>query len=153
MPEFLQGVFGMVKAIYSPGFVEPGLKRLVGLTGSAVNGCQYSVAHSAGAARKFAVSNEKLNAIWDYERSDLVTDRERAPINVARYGSQISMSDLDYQHFEQYFDEPEQLEILAVISLFGFLNARNGIALTDIEAPLLNLWNQLDQQKIMSFKK
>ena len=40
----------------------------------------------------------------------------------------------DYSEFKKYFDENQQIEILAIISLFGFLNRWNSSLMTEIES-------------------
>ena len=152
MPGLLQGVSGLIKAVYSPGRVDPGLKRLIGFMSSSVNGCQYCMAHVAGSAQNNGISAEKLSALWEYETSNYFSDRERSALDISRYGSQSpsGINDEMFMTFTKYFDEAERLEILAVVSLFGFLNRWNSIAMTEIEPESSEAWERLDTDKFLS---
>ena len=55
-----------------------------------------------------------------------------------------------FMTFTKYFDEAERLEILAVVSLFGFLNRWNSIAMTEIEPESSEAWERLDTDKFLS---
>ena len=42
--------------------------------------------------------------------------------------------DEDFNDFKKYYDENQQMEILAIVSLFGFLNRWNSSLMTEIES-------------------
>ncbi|MBT8446375.1 MAG: carboxymuconolactone decarboxylase [Gammaproteobacteria bacterium] len=135
-PALLRGVLHMVQAVYAPGRVEPALKRLVGLMTSAAAGCRYCTAHTAWSAERLGVDADKLAALWDYERSDAFTAAERAALDVARQAAQApgAVTDEIYDELRTHFDAGQQIEIVAVIAMFGFLNRWNATLATDIEA-------------------
>jgi len=74
-----------------------------------------------------------------------ITDRERSALHIGRYGSQSpsGVDDKMFTEFTKHFDEVERLEILAVVSLFGFLNRWNSIAMTEIEPEPKNAFESL----------
>ena len=86
--------------------VDPGLKRLAAHFASHGAGCQYCEAHSLVAANLNGVSQEKLDALPEYESSDLHSERERVALDFA----------------------------LAAISLYGFLNRWNDTLAADLVA-------------------
>ena len=135
-PPLLRGVLQMVQAVYAPGRVDPALKRLVGLMVSAAAGCQYCTAHTAWSAERLGVDAAKLAALWEYETSDAFSAAERAALNVARSAAQApgGVTDELYGALREHFDTAEQIEIVAVIAMFGFLNRWNATLATDIEA-------------------
>ena len=65
----------------------------------------------------------------------------RIALNAAQTPNLIS--DEDYTEFKKYFDENQQIEILAIISLFGFLNRWNSL-MTEIESLPLNRIKELE---------
>ena len=51
-------------------------KRLIGLLASSVAGCRYCEAHTALAAERYGVSQERLDAIWSYASSPFFSEAE-----------------------------------------------------------------------------
>ena len=147
-PALLDGLLQLVQAVYSPGRVDDSLKRLIGLMASSAAGCQYCVAHTASSAQRLGVTEAKLEAIWDYETSPLYSDRERAALHLARLSAQTpnGVTDANYTSFADYFDESEQVEIVAVIALFGFLNRWNSTLATDIESTPLRALKRISRE-------
>lgn len=74
-PALVTAMLSLVQAIYAPGRVDNSLKRLIGLMSSSAAGCQYCVAHTANSATNLGVEKDKLEAIWDYEKSTLLQRR------------------------------------------------------------------------------
>ena len=68
-----------------PGKVPPALKWLIAHVASRSAGCQYCMAHTADtAATAGGVDPAKIEAAFDYERSDLFSEAERAALTVAQ---------------------------------------------------------------------
>jgi alkylhydroperoxidase family enzyme len=63
--------------------VDLGFKRLVGHMASRAHGCQYCMAHTAGAALRLGVDAEKLDQLWDYQTSPLFSPAERVALDFA----------------------------------------------------------------------
>ncbi|MEL7030525.1 MAG: carboxymuconolactone decarboxylase family protein, partial [Pseudomonadota bacterium] len=82
-PAIARALTDLVRAIYAPGHVDPGLKRLIGEAASKAAGCVYCSAHAAFAADRHGVSREKIEAVWRYQDSPLFSAAERAAIQVA----------------------------------------------------------------------
>ena len=134
-PEMLRGVTAMVMGVYGPGEVEPELKRLVGYIASTAAGCVYCQQHTAHGAIARGVEAEKLRAAWEYETSELFTAPERAAMRVAHLGSLTpsQVSDADFAALRAHFTDGQVVEIVGVISMFGFLNRWNAVMATEIE--------------------
>lgn len=126
----------LVRAVYAPGQVDPGLKRLIGLVTSAAAGCEYCMGHTAFSSQRQGVDDRKLAAVWQFENSELFTEAERAALRVALLAGQTpnGVTDASWQELAGHFDEEAQLEIVAVIAMFGFLNRWNSTLATDLEA-------------------
>lgn len=135
-PEISDAVGELVRAVYRPGEIVAGLKRLIGLMTSAGAGCQYCVGHTAFTSQQHGINDEKLAALWNFETSDLFSDAERAALRVAMHAGQTpsGVTDEMFAELGQYYSIEAQLEIVAVISLFGFLNRWNSTLATDIES-------------------
>jgi alkylhydroperoxidase family enzyme len=108
---------------------------LVSLIASQTAGCRYCQAHMANLSKIYAASEEKIGKVWEFENSDLFSDRERAALRLAMHGA-MAPSQATQEHFDElyrHFDEGQVVEIVASIALFGFLNRWNDTMATDIE--------------------
>ena len=135
-PAILRGVAAMCEAVYAPGEVDAGLKRLVGYVASTAAGCRYCQMHTAHGADNQGVDPAKINAAWSYEDSPLFTPAERSALRLAHLGS-LSPSEVTDAHFAElrtHYTDAQIVELVAVISMFGFLNRWNAVMDTDIEA-------------------
>jgi uncharacterized peroxidase-related enzyme len=135
-PAILSGVAAMCSAVYADGQVSQGLKRLIGYVASTVAGCKYCRSHTAHGAMQNGVDPEKIAAAWTYEDSPLFSEAERAALKVAHLGSLTpsEVTDADFAELRKHFSDNAVIEIIAVISMFGFLNRWNAVMDTDIEA-------------------
>jgi len=134
-PGLTRAMWGLVAAVYGPGKVDNGLKRLVGEAASKASGCFYCSAHAAHGAREQGVAQEKIDAVWSFEDSDLFSEAERAAINLAMKAGVVpnETEDADFDRLREHFDEDEITEIVAVIAMFGFLNRWNSTLDTALE--------------------
>ncbi len=136
-PELLSAMAQLVQVIYVPGTIDAGLKRLVALLASAGAGCRYCQAHTAHGSAAFAgLSAEKIDAAWTFETSDLFTTAERSALRVAFAAGQTpsAVTDADFADLKSHFSERQIIEIMGVISLFGFLNRWNDTLATELES-------------------
>ena len=134
-PEILRAFSELITQIWRTGTVPVGLKPLIAIIASKAAGCRYCQAHEAVDAMMRGVSDQKIAAIWDFERSPVYSDAERAALRFARDASLVP-NEVSPEHFEalrRYWDDGEIVEILAVIGLFGFLNRWNDSMATDLE--------------------
>lgn len=134
-PALLQASADMVGALYGHGTLAPGLKRLIGYIASTAAGCKYCQVHTADGAHKAGVDDAKIIAAWEFETSDLFSDKERAALRVAFGGAMTpsNVTDADFEELKTHFTNDEIVEIVGVISMFGFLNRWNSILGTDLE--------------------
>lgn len=117
------------------GRVTSDLKRLIGYLASYTAGCQYCQAHTALAAERYGASEEKMNNIWDYKSHAAFNEAERAALDFAIAASSIPNS-VDKEistNLHKHWDDGEIVEILGVISLFGYLNRWNDSMATEME--------------------
>ena len=106
------------------GGVTSDLKRLIGYLASFTGGCQYCQAHTTLAAERYGAGEEKINNIWDYKTHPAFNEAERAAFDFSIAASSIpnSVDDEISTNLRRHWDDGEIVEILGVISLFGYLN-------------------------------
>ncbi len=145
-PALLNAFLELVRAVYGPGNVDPPLKRLIGMVASRRAGCHYCTAHTANGARTLGVPLAKLNALCDFANSALFSAAEVAALCIADGAAKVpnAVSDADYARLAQHYDAHQQVEIVAVISLFGFLNRWNATLDTELEDIPAASWRELD---------
>jgi alkylhydroperoxidase family enzyme len=135
-PKMVEGFGALTKGVMDPnGAVDLGLMRLIAHFSSRAAGCQYCEAHSLVAAKIHDVSQEKLDAIWDYQSSPLYTDAERVALDFAlAAGSVPNAVDAElFTRMRQHWSEEQIVQILGAVCLYGFLNRWNDSMATDLE--------------------
>ena len=101
------------------------LKQLV-FTVASLAGC-HCQSHGAYHLHKIGVPDEKIQALWSFETSDLFTDAERAALRLAMAaGVAPNMTEPEnFVEMRQHFTNIQIIEILAVIAVGGYLNRWN----------------------------
>ena len=117
------------------GSVTSALKRLIGYLSSYTAGCKYCQAHTIRAAQRYGSEADQLQNIWEYKTHSSFTDAERAAFDFTIAASIIpnAVSDEIAENLRKHWDEGEIVEILGVISLFGYLNRWNDSMGTALE--------------------
>ena len=86
------------------------------------------------AARRGA-SLEAVEDVWDFETSEQFSEAERAALRLARDAG-LQPNATTPGHFEElrkHYSEAQIVDLVAVISLFGFLNRWNDTLATQLE--------------------
>lgn len=93
------------------------------------------MAHTAGAALQLGVEDKKLEAVWAFRTSELFSAKERAALEVAVAGAAQpnEVTDDLFAELKRHWNEGEIVEIVAVISMFGFMNRWNDTMATPLE--------------------
>ena len=114
-----------------PGY----LKDLIAHVASNAAGCRYCQAHTAHSAHRSGVEVEKLQAVWDFENSELFSPPEKAALAFAlAAGSTPNMvTAAHHERLKKHFSEKQIVEIVGTISIFGFLNRWNDSMATELE--------------------
>ena len=134
-PDILGATLGLWGAVMGPGALPADLKYLAGYLASMSAGCLYCSAHTATNSLKGGASPERLEAVWDYERSPLFSDAERAALRFAQLAGQApsGVTDGDMDALKVHYREAEIVELLAVVALYGFFNRWNDSLATPLE--------------------
>jgi uncharacterized peroxidase-related enzyme len=122
------------------GRVTSALKRLIGYVSSSKAGCKYCQAHTILAAERYGADSEQLAHICQYSTHPAFNAAERAALDFAVAASTIpnAVNNSIIENLRQHWDEGEIVEILGVISLFGYLNRWNDSMGTTIELGAIN---------------
>jgi len=134
-PELLQTFGAFAGNVLNNGEVDPGLKQLIAFVISNAAGCRYCQAHTSHSAAKRGVSTEKINAAFEFETSELFDDAERAALRVALHAGMVPNA-VEPEHMaelNQHYSARQSVEIVAVISLFGYLNRWNDTMASTLE--------------------
>ena len=135
-PKILQAFSQLLGAINGPdGELDRGFKRLLSHVASRAAGCRYCMAHTAGGALRFGVDEAKLAAVWEYRASPLYTEAERVALDfaLAAAAQPNDVTDEMFAGLRKHWNDGQVVEIVAVISLFGFLNRWNDTMATPLE--------------------
>ncbi len=136
-PEIATAFIALNKAVMANAHrVTSEQKRLIGHLASLSSGCRYCQAHTALAAKRYGASDERLHAIWEYRDSPLFTEAERAAFDFAVAASSVpnAVDETIADALHAHWTEEEIVEILGVVSLFGFLNRWNDSMGTTLES-------------------
>lgn len=135
-PNISKAFINLNKAVMAnEGRVTSALKRMIAWVSSNAAGCRYCQAHAIRAAERYGAEQEQLYNIWNYKTHPAFSDAERAALDFALAASVIpnSVDETIKKQLYKYWNEGEIVEILGVISLFGYLNRWNDSMGTSIE--------------------
>lgn len=149
-PEIATAFINLNKAVMANhGRVTSALKRLIGYITSQVAGCNYCKAHTIRAAERYGAEQEQLEHVWEYKTHAAFSEAERAALDFAWASSTIPNTvNLDIKNrLYEHWNEGEIVEMLGVISLFGYLNRWNdsmGTTMEDAAIESGNDWLKKD---------
>jgi len=135
-PQIAFGFISLNKAVMeNKGKLSSKLKRLIGFIASTVSGCKYCQAHTIRAAERYGASDGQLIDVWNFRNSKNFNNKEKIALEFALAASSIpnGVNDRLSKTLREYWDDGEIVEMLGVISLFGFLNRWNDSMGTPIE--------------------
>ncbi|WP_228853714.1 carboxymuconolactone decarboxylase family protein [Aegicerativicinus sediminis] len=135
-PAISKAFINLNKAVMAnEGRVTSPLKRMIAWVSSNAAGCRYCQAHAIRAAERYGAEAEKLENIWDYKTHPAFSEAERAALDFSLAASVIpnTVDENIKTNLYLYWDEGEIVEMLGVISLFGYLNRWNDSMATSIE--------------------
>ncbi len=119
------------------GRVTSDLKRLIGYLASLEAGCRYCQAHTIRAAERYGAVEDKLQHIWEFRTHPAFSEAERAALEFAIAAASVpnQVDETIKAQLKEHWEDGEIVEILGVISLFGYLNRWNDSMGTRLEEP------------------
>lgn len=136
-PKISQAFIALNMAVMeNQGRVTSALKRMIAWVSSNASGCRYCQAHAIRAAERYGADQEQLDHIWEFRTHSSFSNAERAALEFALAASQIpnTVDAKIKKLLLNYWNDGEIVEMLGVISLFGFLNRWNDSMGTTLEA-------------------
>ena len=144
-PQIAYAFINLNKAVMeNKGTLSSKIKRLIGYLASTVSGCRYCQAHTIRAAERYGSDDKQLNEIWDFKNSTAFSKKEKVAFEFTIASSSIPnhVDEKISSKLREYWDDGEIVEMLGVISLFGFLNRWNDSMGTPIEEGALESGNK-----------
>lgn len=135
-PEIARSFINLnIAVMTNHGRVTSAFKRIIAWVSSNAAGCNYCQAHAIRAAERYGAEQEQLDNIWEYRTHESFNEAERAALDFSLAASQLpnAVDEELQQRLHRYWDDGEIVEILAVVSLFGYLNRWNDSMATSIE--------------------
>lgn len=135
-PAISEAFINLNKAVMAnEGKVNSALKRMIAWVSSNATGCRYCQAHAIRAAERYGAAQEQLDHIWEYRTHPSFSEAERAALDFSLQASQVpnTVDAETKERLYRYWNEGEIVEMLGVISLFGYLNRWNDSMGTTIE--------------------
>ena len=126
------------------GKVTSALKRMIAWVSSNSTGCRYCQAHAIRAAERYGAEQEQLDNIWEYRTHPAFNEAERAALDFSLAASQVpnAVDENIKKRLHEHWTEGEIVEMLGVISLFGYLNRWNDSMGTTLEGDAIDSGNQ-----------
>ena len=127
-PAISKAFINLNKAVMTnEGRVTSALKWMIAWVSSNATGCRYCQAHAIRAAERYGAEQEQLDNIWEYQTHSAFTEAERVALDFSLAASQVpnAVNDVLKKRLYTYWNEGEIVEMLGVISLFGYLNRWN----------------------------
>ena len=144
-PAISKAFINLNKAVMAnEGRVTSALKRMIAWVSSNSTGCRYCQAHAIRAAERYGAQQEQLDNIWEYRTHPAFSEAERAALDFSLAASLVPNAvnaDIKQRLYE-HWDEGEIVEMLGVISLFGYLNRWNDSMGTTMEEGAIESGNQ-----------
>ena len=134
-PELLKAFSGLAGTVFQSDGIDMGTKQLIALASSLASGCKYCQAHTSHGAERAGVEEKKIADILNYSKSEEYSESERAVLDLAFAAGKVP-NQSNQEHFDnlkKYFSKKEIVDIVSVISLFGFLNRWNDTLGTALE--------------------
>lgn len=143
-PAISKAFINLNKAVMAnEGRVTSALKRMIAWVSSNSTGCRYCQAHAIRAAERYGAEQEQLDNIWEYRTHKAFSEAERAALDFSLAASQVPnvVDEVIKKRLHEHWDEGEIVEMLGVISLFGYLNRWNDSMGTTLESDAIDSGN------------
>jgi len=134
-PELLKAFSNLAMTIFQSNSIDMQTKQLIALASSLSSGCKYCQAHTSHGAERAGVDEKKIAEILKYKESTSYSEEERAILDLAFASGRTpnESNEVHFQELKKYFSDDQIIDIVSVISMFGFLNRWNDTLGTKLE--------------------
>ena len=126
-PAALKTLIPFYDAVMNRGNIDARFKELAYLKTSSINDCRYWTHHHTASAKQAGVTDEQIEALRFYQRSEVFDEKEKVTIRLAdiitRGATAVDADVLGY--IGEYFTEDEIVELTMVIALANLVNRIN----------------------------
>ena len=122
--------------IYGPEMTTPViLRRMVQHIASYAAGCLYCQAHTAKIVATLSEDDKKMTDIWEFETNPMFSEPERVALRFAMQAASVPnlVTDDTIEEMRCHFNDDEITELLACVSVMGFMNRWNDTLATTLE--------------------
>jgi uncharacterized peroxidase-related enzyme len=103
--------------------LDPQLRELAILTVGRLCRATYEESHHWNIARSAGVPRDKLDALPEYERSPLFTERERAVIRYSVEATRdVRVSDATFDALRTFLDAPRIVELVQLVAYYNMIS-------------------------------
>src|SRR5690625_1162041 len=123
-PEALGKIMELEKYVKKTA-IDKGLRELIKIRVSQINGCSYCLDMHTKDARKLKVSEEKIDNLRNWKESDICNDKEKIAFELAENISLVSekgVSDELYLQVREHFDEKDYVDLVMIINQINMWN-------------------------------
>ena len=123
-PEQIKAMMAL-EASFAKSSLEEGLRHLVKLRASQINGCAFCIHMHSTDARRHGESEMRLYMLNAWRESPLYSDRERAALawtDALTLVAQTGAPDADYELVKAQFSEAEQVQLTLLIGTINVWN-------------------------------
>jgi len=134
-PELLMAFSNLAMTIFQSDSIDMQTKQLIALASSLSSGCKYCQAHTSHGAERAGTDAKKIAEILKYKESNSYSEEERAILDLAFASGRTpnESNEVHFQELKKYFSDDQIIDIVSVISMFGFLNRWNDTLGTKLE--------------------
>ena len=110
--------------------IDPGLRELVRIRASQLNGCAYCIDMHSKDARKGGESEQRLYGLAAWEETPFFTDRERAALAFTESVTRVADTHVPAEDYAAVAEHFSADEIGALVSLIVTINAWNALSVS-----------------------
>jgi uncharacterized peroxidase-related enzyme len=136
-PKVVKALAALGQAVYDVegGVLPMGLKSMIAELSSRATGCLYCQAHFSTNMSRMDVTDQRIEALWEFRASDLFTAAEKVAFEFAIAASAVpnAVTDDHFRELRRHYTEEQIVELLATIGYVGYLNRWNDSMATPIE--------------------
>jgi AhpD family alkylhydroperoxidase len=126
-PESYQAMLQLEQHL-DEGKLDPGLRQLVNVRASQINGCTYCLEMHTRQARDAGISQEQLDLVAGWREAPCFTDRHKVALALAEAVTQIAdggVADKLWDQVQLHFSEEEAAQLLFAIASINTWNRIN----------------------------
>ena len=122
-PDLLRAVLSLTNTAHGKGEIDLGLKEIINIRASMINGCEFCVKMHSSLAQSHKVSSDKINAAKEGSENSIFADEERTALRFCEESTEkVSVSDETFNALKDFFSESAIVEIVGVVSTINLWN-------------------------------